>query len=170
MKVFSFCEIFDHIRQGRRLKKEDQCPGNIPFVMSGTSNTGVVNHVSNAPALFPENTITIDIFGNTFYRNYAFGAGDDTGVYWSEGKRYSKEVMLFLAAAMQCTVKGIFSYGKKLRSSQSLDFKMWLPVKDNMPDYAYMEEVITAIQKIVIRDIVRYGEQKRTTAMAVLFS
>ena len=168
MKEFSFCEIFDHIRQGRRLKKEDQRPGDLPFVMSGTSNTGVVNYVSNAVASFPKNAITIDIFGNTFYRNYGFGAGDDTGVYWSEGTAYTKEVMLFFTAAMQCAVKDRFSYGKKLRSSQSLDFKMVLPTKDGVPDFTYMKTLIRSVQKLVIQDVVRYSARQFTAAKSVI--
>lgn len=74
---FKYKEVFNRIEQGRRLKKDDQIDGTIPFVMSGTTNAGVVNYISNPVASFPKNAITIDIFGNTFYRNYAFGAGDD---------------------------------------------------------------------------------------------
>jgi hypothetical protein len=77
---FTYKSIFNKIVQGRRLKKDDQISGNIPFVMAGITNTGVVNYISNPVASFPKNSITIDIFGNTFYRNYDFGAGDDTGV------------------------------------------------------------------------------------------
>src|SRR5690606_27132980 len=90
-----FKQIFNRITQGKRLKKDDQLPGDIPFVMAGITNTGVVNYISNRVEKFPKNSITIDIFGNTFYRDYSFGAGDDTGVYWNDVKNYSKPVMLF---------------------------------------------------------------------------
>ena len=40
---FTFVNIFNKILQGRRLKKEDQITGDIPFVMAGTTNTGIVN-------------------------------------------------------------------------------------------------------------------------------
>ena len=93
---YTYRSIFNQIEQGRRLKKEDQLPGCIPFVMSGRTNTGVVNYISNPVASFPQNSITVDIFGNTFYRDFAFGAGDDTGVYWNDEVIYSKEAMLFL--------------------------------------------------------------------------
>ena len=93
---FTYKSIFNKIVQGRRLKKDDQISGNIPFVMAGITNTGVVNYISNPVASFPKNSITVDIFGNTFYRNYDFGAGDDTGVYWDNEKNYSKGTMLFL--------------------------------------------------------------------------
>ena len=61
---FKYKEVFNRIEQGRRLKKDDQIDGTIPFVMSGTTNAGVVNYISNPVASFPKNAITIDIFGN----------------------------------------------------------------------------------------------------------
>ncbi|NJK71616.1 MAG: hypothetical protein HC932_05260 [Thermales bacterium] len=157
---FSFDSIFNKIIQGRRLKKDDQLSGDIPFVMAGTTNTGIVNYISNPVACFPKNSITIDIFGNTFYRNYDFGAGDDTGVYWNNEKEYSKDAMLFLASSMEKSVSGKFDFGKKLRSSQSINFKIHLPTTNNQPDYATMENFIAAIQKLVIKDVVLYADQK----------
>lgn len=157
---FRFDYIFNNIQQGRRLKKQDQIKGNIPFIMAGVTNTGLVNYISNPVASFPKNSITIDIFGNAFYRSYDFGAGDDTGVYWNSEKGYSKEVMLFLTKASEKALEGRFSYGKKLRSSQSLMEKMMLPIKDGAIDYEYMELLISAIQKIVIKDVVQYADQK----------
>ena len=159
-KEFTYNNIFNKIVQGRRLKKDDQISGTIPFVMAGTTNTGVVNYISNPVASFPENSITIDIFGNTFYRSYSFGAGDDTGVYWNDEKDYSKEIMLFFATSMEKSISGKFDFGKKLRSSQSLDFKIQLPIQNNKPDYEFMELFISAIQKLVIKDVVLYADRK----------
>ena len=144
---FKYKEVFNRIEQGRRLKKDDQIDGTIPFVMSGTTNAGVVNYISNPVASFPKNAITIDIFGNTFYRNYAFGAGDDTGVYWNDATAYSSNAMLFFAVAMQKSMMGRFSYGKKLRSSQSEDFTMHLPVTDDgVIDFDFMESFIAELE------------------------
>ena len=157
---FEFKQIFNNIKQGRRLKKEDQKEGTIPFVMSGTTNTGVVGYISNPVASFPSNSITVDIFGNTFYRNFDFGAGDDTGVYWNDKENYSKDEMLFFTAAMGKSLFGKFDYGNKLRSSQSFDIKMQLPTKNNKPDYATMETFIKAVEKLVIKDVVLYADSK----------
>ena len=165
---FAFREIFDNIKQGRRLKKDDQKPGDIPFVMAGVTNTGVVNHISNPVAGFPENSITLDIFGNAFYRSYPYGAGDDTGVYWISENGLLKEAMLFLTAAMQKAVEGKFSYGKKLRSSQSLNIKMSLPSENGKPDYAYMQTLISAVQKQVIKDVVHYADEKIAATKTVI--
>ena len=152
--------LFDNIKQGRRLKKEDQKDGLVPFVMAGVTNTGVVNHISNPVVTFPRNSITVDIFGNTFYRNYDFGAGDDTGVYWNESKEYSQSVMLYFAAAISRSLRGRFSYGKKLRSSQSLKFKINLPAVNDRIDYDFMENFIKAIEKLVIKDVVLWADKK----------
>lgn len=157
---FEFKQIFNNIKQGRRLKKEDQKEGTIPFVMSGTTNTGVVGYISNPVASFPSNSITVDIFGNTFYRKFDFGAGDDTGVYWNDKENYSKDEMLFFTAAMGKSLFGKFDYGNKLRSSQSFDIKMQLPTKNNKPDYATMETFIKAVEKLVIKDVVLYADSK----------
>lgn len=160
----TFNSLFENIQQGRRLKKDDQILGEIPFVMAGVTNTGVANYISNPIATFPENSITIDIFGNTFYRNYAFGAGDDTGVYWSDKQSYSKEQMLFFTAVMGKSLLGKYSYGEKLRSSRSLDFKVNLPAKNGKVNYQFMETLISAVQKLVIKGVVDYADKKLTAA------
>lgn len=157
---YRFANVFSNIQQGRRLKKDDQIEGDIPFIMAGITNTGVVNYISNSIVIFPKNSITIDIFGNAFYRSYDFGAGDDTGVYWNSEKELSKEIMLFLTKASEKALEGKFSYGKKLRSSQSLNFKMKLPTINNAPDYPMMETLISAVQKLVIKDVVEYADRK----------
>lgn len=154
---FKYKDVFNRIEQGRRLKKDDQIDGTIPFVMSGTTNAGVVNYIANPVASFPKNAITIDIFGNTFYRNYAFGAGDDTGVYWNDVTAYSSNAMLFFAVAMQKSMMGRFSYGKKLRSSQSENFTMRLPVTDNgFINFDFMESFIAELEAERVAELSAY--------------
>ena len=167
-KEFRYDEIFNHIEQGRRLKKDDQISGEIPFVMSGVTNSGVVNYISNPVASFPANSLTVDIFGNTFYRNYAYGMGDDTGAYWSDEKEYTKEQMLFFAGAISKSLIGKYSYGHKLRSSQSFGFKMLLPVRDGSLDYESMQNFISAVQKLVIKDVVDYADNKIAATREVI--
>lgn len=165
---YKFKDIFNNIKQGRRLKKDDQIIGNIPFVMSGRTNTGVVGYISNPIALFSKNSITIDIFGNSFYRNYDFGAGDDTGIYWNSEVQYPKETMLYFTTAMEKALFGKYSYGKKLRSSQSFNFKMQLPTKNNEIDFTYMELLISAVKKLVIKDVVLYVDNKINVTKKVI--
>jgi len=155
-KEFKYIDIFNKIAQGRRLKKDDQIPGDLPFVMAGTTNAGVVNHIANKVRIFPKHSITIDIFGNVFYRDFKFGAGDDTGVYWNDKKQYSKEAMLFLVMALEKSLSGKFSYGKKLRSSQSLNFTVLLPAKNDEIDFDFMEKfIIKSKEECISEHIIR---------------
>lgn len=134
-------ELFNQIQQGKRLKKHDQIGGDIPFVMAERTNTGIANHISNPIVMFPKNSITIDIFGNTFYREYEFSAGDDTGVYWNTTQTYSKNIMLFLVAVIQKAIQESFDFSDKLRSSKSLDIVVSLPITtNNCPNWQYMED------------------------------
>ena len=144
--TFAISELFSHIQQGKRLKKHDQVEGNIPFVMAGRTNTGVANYIANPIVMFPKNSITIDIFGNTFYREYEFSAGDDTGVYWNTKQTYSKNVMLFLVVVIQKAIQESFDFSDKLRSSKSLDIAISLPITaNNTPNWQYMEDYMSNI-------------------------
>lgn len=62
---------------------------------------------------------------------------------------------------MEKSISGKFDYGKKLRSSKSFDFKMQLPSKGQRPDFEIMETIIYAIQKLVIKDVVLYVQEKK---------
>ena len=60
---------------------------------------------------------------------------------------------------MSKLTSGKFDFGNKLRSSQSLDFKIQLPTQNNKPNYELMESFITAIQKLVIKEVVLYADR-----------
>ena len=125
--------------------------------MAGTTNNGVVGYISNPVASFPANSITVDIFGNTFYRDYSFGAGDDTGVYWNTKIVYSESQMLFLASMIKCYLQGKYDFGHKLRSSQSYDFNISLPTTaNNEIDFDFMESFIRELEEERIRELSAY--------------
>ncbi|MGX2973720.1 hypothetical protein ACWIUH_01365 [Ursidibacter arcticus] len=142
------------------MTKSDQIAGSLPFVMSGVTDTGVVKYIGNSVTEFPKNSLTIDIFGNVFYRNFEFGASDDVGVYWNSEKEHSKEVMLVLAASIGRALAGKFDYGYKLRSSRSHKLTCHLPVQNGSPDFALMAVLGKAIEKLVIADVVKYAERE----------
>ncbi|MGX7051122.1 restriction endonuclease subunit S [Leuconostoc palmae] len=158
---FAYKDLFDHIVQGRRLKKDDQIAGNLPFVMSGTTNSGIVGNIGNDTRIFPKNSLTIDIFGSVFYRNYIYGMGDDTGAYWNEKNELSKFTMLYFGTAIGKALAGKYDYGHKLRSSKTLNFTIKLPVKsDKQPDYEFINHYICSIEKLVIKGVVEWKDKQ----------
>ncbi|WP_439098962.1 restriction endonuclease subunit S [Campylobacter vicugnae] len=167
---FEYRKIFNHIKQGKRLKKDDQICGDLPFVMAGITNNGVANYISNPIIMFPKNSITVDIFGNVFYRDFEFSAGDDTGVYWNDEREFSKEIMLFFATAMSKSLLGKYSFGNKLRSSKSFNIAMELPTNNGEIDFEFMNNFIKAIEKLVIKDVVLYSDNKIKATKSIVSS
>ncbi|WP_081168307.1 restriction endonuclease subunit S [Lactococcus garvieae] len=164
-----FNVLFNHIQQGKRLKKSDQLDGDIPFVMAGTTNTGIVKYISNPVRSFPKNSLTIDIFGNTFYRDYEFGAGDDTGVFWNDHNKFSKNQMLFLSTVINIFLAGKYDFGHKLRASQTSNFEVSLPVgTDGNIDYDFMTNLIKAIQKLALKEVIEYLDKGITLTEKVI--
>lgn len=156
---FVLSNLFDYIEQGSRLKKSDQLPGDLPYVMSGITNQGIANYISNNLNLMPAGSLTVDILGNVFYRSYQYGLSDDVGCYYD--KQYSYKQMLYLATAISKAMSGKYSYGKKFRSSQSSWIKIKLPVTSTgKPDYDFMDHYITAIEKKKVLLLKQYLDQR----------
>ena len=151
--------LFPNIYQGRRLKKDDQIDGMLPFVMAGTTNTGVVRMIGNKVRKFPKHSLTIDIFGNTFYRSYEFGAGDDTGVFWNEDIK-DTESLLYLRTVIGKSLLGKHDFGNKLRASQTHEFEFEVPICKGQINYQFMSDFIKVVEKIVIKDLVQWTDKK----------
>ena len=164
---FKMKTLFSNIAQGRRLKKDDQIDGDLPFVMDGTTNTGVVRTIGNDVRIFPKHSLTIDIFGNTFYRSYKFGAGDDTGVFWNDEVSKPKS-LLFIKAVIEKSLQGKYDFGNKLRASQTHDFEFLLPTKNKQVDKNFMSDFIKVIEKIVIKDLVEWTDKKIAATKEVI--
>jgi hypothetical protein len=129
--------------------------------MSGVTNNGIADYIGNTVRVFPKNSLTVDIFGNVFYRGYEYGMGDDTGAYWNDDNHIDKYAMMFIASTMQASMFGRFDYGNKLRSSRSLNFTLSLPAKnDGTPDYNKMSLFMRAIEKTILKDIIDWKREK----------
>ena len=159
--------LFPNIYQGRRLKKDDQIDGMLPFVMAGTTNTGVVRMIGNKVRKFPKHSLTIDIFGNTFYRSYEFGAGDDTGVFWNEDIK-DTESLLYLKTVIGKSLLGKHDFGNKLRASQTHEFEFEVPICKGQINYQFMSDFIKVVEKIVIKDLVQWTDKKIAAAKEIV--
>ena len=169
-KEFRIGDLFSNIQQGARLKQADHIKGNLAFVMSGTENTGISGFIGNENARkFKANALTIDIFGNVFYRNYDFGASDDVGVFWNDKNPIKEKAMLFLCAVIAKSLRGRFDFGHKLRASQSHDIKISLPInKNGQIAFDFMESFISAVQKEVIKGMVLWSKKRINATKEVI--
>lgn len=151
--TFNVEKIFGKATRGRRLKSSDRISGDLPFVTAGETDEGVSDFIGNNVVVFSKNTTTIDMFGSAKYRNYKYGADDHVSIINTEN--LSKNASVFVTSAIhKSSYNGQFNYGRNFYPKDADLLNISLPVKNNKPDFELMETIISAINKIVIKDIV----------------
>ena len=165
-KSFNLECLFGKSTRGKRLKGDDRVSGTLPFVTAGEASEGISAYIRNDVEIFEKNTTTIDRFGSAKYRNYKYGADDHIAVVHTE--TVPMKAAIFLTAAIhKAAHTGKFDYGHNFYAKDADALDIMLPAKDGKPDYTTMETLISAVQKLVIKEVVRYANQKIETTKAV---
>lgn len=158
-KSFNLKALYGKSTRGKRLKSEDRISGTLPFVTAGEAEEGVSAFIGNDVKVFDKNTTTIDMFGSAKYRNYRYGADDHVAVVHTESIPM-KAAIFVTSACHKAAHTGEFNYGHNFyaKDADALDIK--LPTKDDKPDYEAMATLISAVQKLVIKDVVLYANKR----------
>lgn len=164
---FNLKKLFGSSTRGKRLKSLDRIAGNLPFVTAGETDTGISAFIGNEVGIFNKNTITIDMFGSAKYRNYEYGADDHVAVVHTEN--LPKYAVIYLTTAIhKVTNAGQFNYGKNFYAKDADATNIFLPTKNNAPDYEFMSDFIKAVQKLVIKDVVLWSDKKIEATKSVI--
>ena len=156
---FNLEKLFGKSTRGKRLKSLDRVKGLLPFVTAGEANEGISDFIGNDVVVFSENTVTIDMFGSAKYRNYKYGGDDHIAVVHTE--KLNKCSAIFVTSAIhKSSHNGQFNYGKNFYAKDADALNIKLPVKNGEPDFSYMSLLISAVQKLVIKDVVLYADNK----------
>ena len=100
------------------------------------------------------------MFGSAKYRNYKYGGDDHIAVVHTEN--LPKGASIFVTTAIhKSSYNGQFNYGRNFYAKDADVLNILLPVKQQEPDYAIMETIISAIHKLVIKDVVEYMRRKK---------
>ena len=161
MGFFNLEALYGKSTRGKRLKSEDRIPGTLPFVTAGEAEEGVSAFIGNDVEVFEKNTTTIDMFGSAKYRNYRYGGDDHVAIVHTE-KVPVKAAIFVTSAINKAAHTGKFDYGHNFYAKDADALNIMLPMKDGKPDYHAMEILISAIQKLVIKEVVRYADRKIT--------
>ena len=165
-KSFNLECLFGKSTRGKRLKGDDRVSGTLPFVTAGEASEGISAYISNDVEIFEKNTTTIDMFGSAKYRNYKYGADDHIAVVHTE--TVPMKAAIFLTSAIhKAAHTGKFDYGHNFYAKDADALDIMLPAKDGKPDYTTMETLISAVQKLVIKEVVLYANQKIETTKSV---
>ena len=158
-KSFNIESLFGKSTRGKRLKGSDRTPGPLPFVTAGEANEGISAFIGNQVEVFSKNTTTIDMFGSAKYRNYNYGGDDHIAVVHTESLQ--QDAAIFVTSAIhKSSHNGQFNYGHNFYAKDADELNIMLPTKGSTPDYQSMAILISAIKKIVIKDVVDYTDKK----------
>ncbi len=134
---------------------------------AGETDEGISAFIGNDVIVFSENTTTIDMFGSAKYRNYEYGGDDHIAVVHTEN--LPKFASIFVTTAIHKTsYAGQFSYSRNFYAKDADELNISLPVNNQQPDYALMEIFISAIQKLVIRDVIDYADRRIAATKMVI--
>ena len=164
--TYNLEKLFGKSTRGKRLKGDDRIAGTLPFVTAGEASEGISAYISNEVEVFEKNTTTIDMFGSAKYRNYKYGADDHVAVVHTE--TVPMKASIFLTAAIhKAAHTGKFDYGHNFYAKDADALDIQLPTKDGKPDYDTMTALISAVQKLVIKDVVLYADRKIEKAKTI---
>lgn len=145
-KSFKLTKIFKDgaIKRGKRLKKSDHVPGNVPYISSTANNNGIDGFIGNDKVVRRyANCLTIansGSVGSAFYHPYEFVASDHVTHLKSEN--LNQYHYLFLCALLKRSSRN-YNFNREITDYRISEEKLLLPVDafDN-PDWLYMESFI----------------------------
>lgn len=141
-KYVSLSDIF-RVERGKRLTKDDRVEGSIPFVTAGYQNEGITDYISNSSMTLYKDCLTIDMFGNSFYRNYNFYC-DDNILLLIPRFYMNKYVLLFISTIIS-NDKYKFSYGRQYRQKDFNKHSIKLPFKEDSIDFVFIENYMKSL-------------------------
>lgn len=148
--------------------------GEIPYLSASRENNGVSSYISYDESYLDEGNC-IFIGGKTFvvtYQEKDFYSNDshNLSLYLKETQNRNRYNQLFLAS---CIYKGLdykYSWGDSISNKKIQVDVIKVPMKNNKPDYDYMAILISAIQKLVIKDVVLYADRKIAATKQIIES
>lgn len=149
------------------LPKEPVAEYTLPCLTSSFNNQGLNYYASREGATILKNVITVpsnsDVY-RAYYQSRDFTVLSDAyAIKWIFDNKDmdSKQYLFVVPCINMVTDLSIYSYKNKLGGWNVVKDKfILLPVKDGKPDYDTMGTFISAIQKLVIKDVVLYANKK----------
>ena len=146
-KYFLLGDMFRVVLTKGDIKANDMEYGSIPLISSGEGNNGVVKYISKEgdgkAEMFPDNTITLDMFCHANYQDKEYFAVGHGRVNVLIPKfNINSYVGLFICSLIN-REKYRFSYGRAVYSTVAEKIKIKLPVtSEGTPDWKYMEDFV----------------------------
>lgn len=138
--------------------------GTTPYLCASAENNSVSSYIDYDKNMLDEGNC-IFIGGKTFvisYQKEDFYSNDshNLALYLINQKYREKLPQLYLATCIYKSLKHKYSWGDSISKQKIQSDFVTLPTKENQPNFEIMETFISAVEKLVIKDVVMYADRK----------
>ena len=168
-KKFALGDLFESSTGDVDLQQKDVNGKGQYFVNSGVDNRGIKGRTDKPARIFPANTITIDFWGNAYYRDFEYKMATHNHVFsLTGGVIRGKYAGMYLVGILS-KLPILFSYNNMATWNKLKVLTISLPItKSGDIDFDYMERYIRAIEKLAIADVVKYKDKVIETTKKIV--
>lgn len=179
-KEFKISDLFEKIKVKSLKYKTGELPSEainefiLPALTAGVKNQGLNNFVPKDNATILKNVISISANGKntgaTFYQNKEFTVLQDAyAIRWKHmDNLLTDNHYLYLTSSISKTIFGNYEWTNKAGWERVKSDKIKLPIKNGKIDFEFMENFISVIQKLAIKDVVLYANKKLDATKRVI--
>ena len=156
-KEFKIGELFTAQTGDTDLQQKDINGKGTYFINSGVEGLGIKGKTDREAMTFSENTITVDFWGNAYYRDFKYKMATHNHFFSLSGSVIrNRSVGLYLVSTMSYMQK-LFSYNNMGTWSKIKKLYITLPISQSGDiDFAYMESRIREMEESRISEMDAY--------------
>lgn len=171
-KEFEVGELFDGVSGDTDIKKVHLDGDGYPVITAGVDNLGVAGYSSVTAKILPANTLTVDMFGNCYFRPFEYKMVTHARVFSLSLKNghLTPETGLFICTMLKW-LSTKYNYSNMCSYNKIKNETIQLPVKsgtDDDIDWDYMASYVRTMEKQVIADVVDYKNEMISTTKALV--
>ena len=152
-KEFKLCDLFQASNGVVDIKNQDIDGLGEYVVTSGFKNNGILGKSSIEAPIVASNTLTIDMFGSVFYRNYPYKMVTHGRIFSLSSDFLNSNNGMFFCTCLQKLLQN-HSYDNMCSWNKIKNLTIKLPATtSNIPDWEYMDEYISRILKETETDL-----------------
>lgn len=135
------------------------------LINSGLENHGIKGKTDKKAKVFPANTITVDFWGNAYYRDFEYKMATHNHVFSLAGDVIRNRLVGMYIVGMLSKLPKLFSYNNMATWNKLKNIEISLPVtSDGDINFEYMERYIRAIEKLTIAGVVKFRDREIAAA------
>lgn len=162
---FNVVDIFTVKNSGNILSRDIvEDSGDTPYLCASRENNSVSSYISYDTKYLDKGN-SVFIGGKTFvvtYQEKDFYSNDSHNLilYIKDEEKRTKLKQLYLATCVNKSLKHKYSWGDSISNRKIQKDMISLPSKNGKADLSSMEVLVSAVQKLVIKDVVHYLDSK----------